>query len=926
MSHAISAIGPLAWTQFWQVTVVALGVGLLVGLFGRRRPHLAHVLWLVVLIKCVTPPVWSSPAGIFSWAGMQPVASISTAAKTPHDARIAPRAHDAETVAGDTFEPQLAADSGGSPTAIAPRDVVWGSDPGSSWFSIRAKTVLACVWLAGVVFFATIVLTATVGCLQKLRSRDLAMADRLTPLTVDLRRRLGIRWPVRLVVTRAVIGPLTFGWLRPTVVMPQALVAVRSPDELEPLLAHELVHVRRGDAWVGLVQVVVQCLWWFHPLVWWANRQIARQRERCCDEAVVAGLHYQPGRYARSLLSVLELKGQLRWLAGLPGVRTFEITQRRLEYVMVHSARFHPRMPRRYWLILAAGLLVLLPGAGLSAHRGMAAPPADDSPATPSKVDAAEEQPAAAEIVQELYDGQAWVERTRTFRIRTTSKGITTPEERRWREDHPIRGPFFRPAKPDARPPDNRPYCTDVDWAWDETRVFKSTRSYYEGDAATQSMTWIWDGSLGVEMIEGADHDQYVLSDKIDTFFNERSVARMAALPWGLGGPYRFWWLPIDVDAYREERGHAPNGFELVGREMLDGRDCHVAQSRVGQYHRMHVGVADGRLYQLTRLAAHPSTPGYDNLAIWKKIGGPAIQNGSDWQTWYKNLEPAEQMRAWRDVKMAQFEFARPTMVQKFDDYREVAPGCWLPFRQTYDGFNVESPESFHSSHSEQFVTDVAVNEPPDDELFRIELKDGVYVATDWRYDPIIRYTYRKDQTEQQRQALCETARQQQAETDEDMKRRRAVIESRIGQTPPPLPKTGWLDGEPLSWDQLRGKVVVLHFWDVNCGPCDNELPLLAGWHDNAANNGLVVIGIHSPTDDPAAVRKKLADFDATYPVLIDSPPEHNGGLGLLHDWFGNSWWPHIVLIDKTGRVGGHGQLWLGDVNEQIRKLSAARD
>jgi len=58
----------LAVSQLWQVTVLALLVALVVRLAGRHRPHLTYLLWLLVVIKCLTPPLWSSPAGVFSWA------------------------------------------------------------------------------------------------------------------------------------------------------------------------------------------------------------------------------------------------------------------------------------------------------------------------------------------------------------------------------------------------------------------------------------------------------------------------------------------------------------------------------------------------------------------------------------------------------------------------------------------------------------------------------------------------------------------------------------------------------------------------------------------------------------------------------------------------------------------------------------------
>src|SRR5262245_6177898 len=63
-THELSS---LLLTQAWQIAVLILLVMLFVRLFARSRPYLAPVLWLVVLLKCLTPPLWSSPAGVFCW-------------------------------------------------------------------------------------------------------------------------------------------------------------------------------------------------------------------------------------------------------------------------------------------------------------------------------------------------------------------------------------------------------------------------------------------------------------------------------------------------------------------------------------------------------------------------------------------------------------------------------------------------------------------------------------------------------------------------------------------------------------------------------------------------------------------------------------------------------------------------------------------
>src|SRR5438552_8690109 len=68
MSLTDSPLVAAAWSQLWQVTALALAVGALVRFEAKQRPHLAHALWMVVILKCLTPPLWSSPTGIFSWA------------------------------------------------------------------------------------------------------------------------------------------------------------------------------------------------------------------------------------------------------------------------------------------------------------------------------------------------------------------------------------------------------------------------------------------------------------------------------------------------------------------------------------------------------------------------------------------------------------------------------------------------------------------------------------------------------------------------------------------------------------------------------------------------------------------------------------------------------------------------------------------
>jgi hypothetical protein len=123
--------------------------------------------------------------------------------------------------------------------------------------------------------------------------------------------------------------------------------------------------VRRGDTWVARLQLVAQIVWWFHPLVWWMNRELVRQRERCCDEEVVASLNGNRVNYARCLVNVLEAKLSLEPLWGLPGVRPAELTRRRLEEIMKRPNMTNRRAPHWCGFVALAIALVVLPSSSL---------------------------------------------------------------------------------------------------------------------------------------------------------------------------------------------------------------------------------------------------------------------------------------------------------------------------------------------------------------------------------------------------------------------------------------------------------------------------------------------------------------------------------------------------------------------------------
>ena len=101
-----------------------------------------------------------------------------------------------------------------------------------------------------------------------------------------LEQRGGITRPVALVSSDSPFEPGVFGILSPVLLWPRRIAERLDDDQVEAILAHELAHVRRRDNLAAALHMVVQALFWFHPLVWWVGARLVDERERACDEEV----------------------------------------------------------------------------------------------------------------------------------------------------------------------------------------------------------------------------------------------------------------------------------------------------------------------------------------------------------------------------------------------------------------------------------------------------------------------------------------------------------------------------------------------------------------------------------------------------------------------------------------------------------------
>jgi beta-lactamase regulating signal transducer with metallopeptidase domain len=120
--------------------------------------------------------------------------------------------------------------------------------------------------------------------------------------------------PVALCTCDRVHVPTAIGLIKPAVILPSWVMQELSSDELNQILLHELAHLRRYDDWTNLAQKLVKALFFFHPAVWWIEKQVSLEREMACDDAVLAETA-SPRAYAECLAHLAEKTLMQRSLA-----------------------------------------------------------------------------------------------------------------------------------------------------------------------------------------------------------------------------------------------------------------------------------------------------------------------------------------------------------------------------------------------------------------------------------------------------------------------------------------------------------------------------------------------------------------------------------------------------------------------------------
>ncbi len=155
-------------------------------------------------------------------------------------------------------------------------------------------------WVAGVLAFSLRSIGGWLLVREVRRTCDTQIAPALFQTCRRLQQHLGISRVIRFCSSSSLTVPAVVGWFEPVVMLPLSALSGLSADQLEAVIAHELAHIKRLDAFVNLFQIGVETLLFYHPAVWWVSRSIRDEREHCCDDVAVA-VTGNPLDYAKAL-------------------------------------------------------------------------------------------------------------------------------------------------------------------------------------------------------------------------------------------------------------------------------------------------------------------------------------------------------------------------------------------------------------------------------------------------------------------------------------------------------------------------------------------------------------------------------------------------------------------------------------------------
>jgi len=332
-------------TQSWQLAILVVVVTAVNFTLRNRSAHIRYLLWMIVLAKCLLPPVHTIPLAILPEKEPPEPASMFTYIEMSVPETVVPQSSRVESEKSPPPVTRM-------PTTPIVKE-------------LHSKITL--YELAGICWIVGAGVILIFNLLRALRA-NLWLWKRRKPLPVELRSNIkklfaehGVDYFPDVWLVEGFNQPFVWGLLRGSIYLPVDFLKINQTKHQKSVLGHELSHVIRFDAAVNILQVVAQAIFWFHPLIWWANRKIRAEREKCCDEMAIAQLNTSPRDYSTAILETLAAKhAPTRPVPSLAVAGPVKNIEERIKIMLSPGRKFytHPSLITAIAVLLLALLTV----------------------------------------------------------------------------------------------------------------------------------------------------------------------------------------------------------------------------------------------------------------------------------------------------------------------------------------------------------------------------------------------------------------------------------------------------------------------------------------------------------------------------------------------------------------------------------------
>jgi uncharacterized protein (TIGR03435 family) len=296
LSAIWAGTAPALGDHLWQSTLCLIVAGLLTLVLRKNHAQVRYSIWLVASVKFLIP--FSLLIALGSYLAKP------RAVRQVHTGFVI-----AVEQASQPFTPAVAEVASPVAHSATLPDLLH-----------QLPAFLVAIWLCG---FAVVILLWFVRWRRIRTIVRRAVPVRECRELMALRRVecwAGLRNPIELVSSAGALEPGVFGIFNPVLLWPKGISEHLNDAHLEAILAHEVWHVRRHDNLASAIHMVVEAIFWFHPLVWWLGSRLVEERERACDEEVLM-LGSKPNIYAESILKTCEfcVESPLACVSGVTG-------------------------------------------------------------------------------------------------------------------------------------------------------------------------------------------------------------------------------------------------------------------------------------------------------------------------------------------------------------------------------------------------------------------------------------------------------------------------------------------------------------------------------------------------------------------------------------------------------------------------------